>query len=51
MKKLYSLIKATMTSDMNIFKIKQKKITKRVVYYYHLHYLYVLCFVSGHMLI
>ena len=27
MKKLYSLIKATMTSDMNLFKIKQKKTT------------------------
>ncbi len=29
MKKLYSLIKATMTSDMNIFKIKQKKDNKK----------------------
>ncbi len=29
MKKLYSLIRATMTSDMNIFKIKQKKDNKK----------------------
>ena len=29
MKKLYSLIKACMTSDMNIFKIKQKKTNKK----------------------
>ena len=29
MKKLYSLIKACMSSDMNIFKIKQKKNNKK----------------------
>ena len=29
MKKLYSLIKASMSSDMNIFKIKQKKNNKK----------------------
>ena len=29
MKKLYSLIRASMTSDMNIFKIKQKKDNKK----------------------
>ena len=28
MKKLYSLIKASMTSDMNLFKIKTKKNNK-----------------------
>ena len=29
MKKLYSLIKATMTSDMNLFKVRQKKKNNR----------------------
>ncbi len=29
MKKIYSLLKASMTSDMNIFKIKQKKDNKK----------------------
>ena len=48
MKKLYSLIRATMTSDMNIFKIKQKKDNKKssILLPFALSFIINFCFCS-----